>query len=155
MKYSGVTAMMVLSGAMVLLTGSIASGGGETVLWVNEAGSKSFATTNCKAPAFAKGYPCFPGDPTEAVGILLNEVKNHLLADPFCEGIQLPTRPGSKPADWALQVEIAFGDEHEPPRWVLTTPGKIQLPWGGRDRPADIAHIVCGIIAHKGAKQID
>ena len=87
---------MLLTSAMLLLTRGTASGGEETVLLVDEVGSKSFATNNCKAPAFAKGYPCLPGDPTEAVGILLNQVKNHLLADPFCEGIQLPTDPGSK-----------------------------------------------------------
>jgi hypothetical protein len=153
-KYSGVRAMM-LTGAILLLIGGVASGGGETVLYVNEAASKSFATLNCKAPGWAKGYPCLTGDPASEVGSLISQVENHLLADPFCEGIQYVTKPPASKPDWELEIHIAFVDENRPPQWILIPENRKEPSAHGYDQPPDMAHIVCGIISHKGMKRIN
>src|SRR5262249_17521427 len=152
-KYPGVAAMMVLTGAILLLTRGIASGGGETVLYVNEASSKAYAKINCRVPAWTKEYPCLTGDPTLEVQSLLDQVENHLSIDPFCEGIQfVTTHPASKP-DRELEIHIPFVDEHKPAEWILFPANSVEPGARGYDRPPDMAHFVCGIITHKGAKR--
>ena len=91
-KCPAVTAMMVLTGAMLLSTHLPALGDDEAFLYVDEAAAKSDVKINCKAPGWGQSYPCTMPDPTSEVQNLINQVENHLLIDPDCRGIHYGTK---------------------------------------------------------------
>jgi hypothetical protein len=155
---------------MVLIAGSISlltrCGDEEkAVLYLSEVSAETHAKINCKVPLYAKGYPCFMGDGTPEVQALLDKVKNYLLIDPDCRGILLAfgddardvshNKSGSK--FYVLEIQIPFGDEKNPSVWLLSAPNEPiakTIAGHGYDQPQDMAHIVCGIVARKGAQRV-
>ena len=128
----------------------------QQILFVNDNWSISFATINCQAEAWKRGYPCNTGDPASEVRVLLERVRNHVSADPACHGIRLGN--SSDPRNWELSVKINFVDETEAPGWILLGPhlaGSVfsSGTWHGSDKPEAMAHLVCGIVNHTGAEK--
>jgi len=142
---------------LMLVNWSVAAAD-EPLLYVNSAASISFAKINCRAPAWKLSYPCETGDPTLEVTALISTVINHLAIDAGCRGVLYTTSvldyKEYQKDHWELEVHIAFVDEHAPPNWQLYRyrSGSIDADWQGRDKPKEMAPIVCGIVSQKGAK---
>jgi hypothetical protein len=127
----------------------------QQLLFLNENWSVSYATTNCSVEAWKRDYPCNTGDPASEVRALMERVRNHMSADLACHGIRLETNYDRR--NWELSVKINFVDETEASDWILLGPhlsGSVLSSgnWHGSDKPAAMAHLVCGIVNHIGAE---